>query len=165
MKHCYKCLTFKLPTEFGKNKSRKDGLSDECKPCKRQQDRDYAARNRDAAKKRASAWYYKNYEYARAKQNEYGKTWLQNNLDKHAAYQNKRRASKLMATPKWLTESHLLQMECKYSLSAMLSKETGIQHHVDHVVPLKGKTACGLHVPWNLRVIPAVDNLRKSNKI
>ena len=165
MKHCYKCQTFKSLDLFGKNKSRKDGLSDECKECKRTQDRKYAALHREEAKARASKWYYNNYEYARFKQNEYQRKWLQNNLDKHAAKQNKRRASKLKATPKWLTDSHLIQMQCKYSLSAMLSRESGQLHHVDHIIPLKGKTVCGLHVPWNLRVIPAIENMQKHNKI
>lgn len=165
MKHCWKCSTSKPEFDFGNNKSKPDGLATECRECKRKQDREYAARNREVAKKRASEWYYKNYEYARQQQKPYCSNWKKINSDKHCAIENKRRASKLKATPKWLTESDNLQINCKYSLAKMLSRETGIQYHVDHIVPLKSKVVCGLHVPWNLQVIPATENLRKSNRI
>jgi hypothetical protein len=45
-----------------------------------------------------------------------------------------------------------------------LTRETGIQHHVDHVIPLKGRLVSGLHVVENLRVIPGKENLAKNSK-
>ena len=47
----------------------------------------------------------------------------------------------------------------------MLNKNTAEKWHVDHIVPLQGKNVCGLHVEYNLKVIPAIDNLKKSNRL
>lgn len=77
----------------------------------------------------------------------------------------KRRAAKLKALPKWLTKEELEQIKELYEIARMFKIYTGQEYHVDHIVPLQGKNVCGLHVPWNLQVILATDNLSKSNKL
>jgi hypothetical protein len=68
------------------------------------------------------------------------------------------------ATPGWLTEEQREAIRNVYRLADKLTKVTGITHSVDHIWPLKGKNSCGLHVPWNLRVIPRDENGRKGNR-
>jgi len=79
-----------------------------------------------------------------------------------------RNASKLKATPPWLTDDHRAQIAAIYDEARRLTEATGIMHHVDHIVPLratcprtKKRTACGLHVPWNLQILPWQDNIAK----
>lgn len=65
------------------------------------------------------------------------------------------------ATPAWSDRNKVLEI---YEQARKVSELTGIQHHVDHVVPLTSKKVCGLHNEFNLRVIPAIDNLKKHNR-
>jgi ATPase subunit of ABC transporter with duplicated ATPase domains len=74
---------------------------------------------------------------------------------------SKRNAKKKKATPPWLAKEHLDAIKAVYIEAERLTLETGIRHEVDHIVPLSGKTVSGLHVPWNLRAIPAVENNRR----
>jgi hypothetical protein len=86
----------------------------------------------------------------------------------HLCYlQAKYRSSKNNATPTWLTEQDKQDIKYHYNIAAYFTWLSGgfVQHHVDHIVPIQGKEVCGLHVPWNLQVLIASDNLRKSNKL
>lgn len=79
---------------------------------------------------------------------------------RHRAYE----AAKIQRTPKWLTKEQLKEIEEFYILAQELSwlSEGGL--HVDHIIPLRGENISGLHVPSNLQIIPAKENLKKRNK-
>jgi hypothetical protein len=91
--------------------------------------------------------------------------WKARNSGKVAAYNVSRQNAKTGATPKWLTKEHHEQIATIYLQAQIWTEVTGVAYHVDHVIPLKGKNVCGLHVPWNLRSIKGEENIRKSNKM
>lgn len=62
-----------------------------------------------------------------------------------------------------LSENHRKQIEDIYWLASDLRLITGEPYHVDHIVPLQGKNVCGLHVPWNLQILPGDINQSKNN--
>jgi len=76
---------------------------------------------------------------------------------------SKRRARLLKAMPIWLSKDQLAQINELYTACAKLSA-LGDPHHVDHIVPLQGKLVCGLHVPWNLQILKASENISKGNR-
>lgn len=73
---------------------------------------------------------------------------------------NKRRAAKLQRTPAW---ANLDAMRAIYADAQRLTAETGIPHHVDHVIPLQGRLVSGLHVHNNLQILTGSENSRKRN--
>lgn len=63
------------------------------------------------------------------------------------------------AQPAWLTVEHLREIRRIYRRA---KKQKNLS--VDHIVPLSNPLVCGLHVPWNLRVISKEENNAKGNK-
>ncbi|MEY5099605.1 MAG: Burkholderia phage Mica [Pseudomonadota bacterium] len=52
-----------------------------------------------------------------------------------------------------------------YAEARRISRETGVPHHVDHIIPLQGEYVSGLHVETNLRIVEGAENLRKGNRL
>ena len=82
------------------------------------------------------------------------KQWRLDNPEKRREYSATYRASKLQRTPPWADRKELAKV---YALCPD-------GYHVDHIIPLKGNTVCGLHIESNLQYLTAEENLKKSNK-
>lgn len=89
--------------------------------------------------------------------------WKKNNVAYTRANSVRRRVAKIYRTPPWLNAGHFFEMECIYRYCNSL-RDIGMNFHVDHIAPLQGEKVSGLHVPWNLQVIHASENLSKGNK-
>ena len=153
MKKCSCCKVEKSFEEFHKNNKRKDGVVSYCKSCCKE----YYITN--------TLNYKERYEENKEKLLEYQSIYSKNNRSQRRCIDAKRRASKLNATPKWLTDEDKMSIQLIYDASIWMTQVFEEEFHVDHIVPLQGENVCGLHVPWNLQVIPAKENLSKSNKL
>jgi hypothetical protein len=124
---------------------------------------------------RASIYYQKNKEELQAYSLSYYHSHLEEKRIYHSKYKKdnpgkitflnrKRHTLKLKAMPSWLSESQSQQIEDIYIEAARRTKETGISHHVDHILPLQNKDICGLHIPLNLQILTELENIQKHNK-
>lgn len=95
---------------------------------------------------------------------EYFKNYRQNNRSMIVADRAKRRIAQNRRVPKWMDEEHLFLIKEAYNLAQVRNQVFGFEWHVDHIIPLQGKLVSGLHVIDNLQVIPANQNLKKSNQ-
>jgi hypothetical protein len=191
MKTCSTCAETKALSEFGKNSCKRDGLCAACKSCRnarrktayyKNPEKQVAAAttwnraNRARCREASKARHAKNPEKSRkAARERYArspgpikaeqKRYRSQNPGRCKAIKAKRRASKLKATPKWLTAEHRLEISLIYSAASLMTADLGEPYHVDHYVPLRGETVCGLHVPWNLQVLTGTENIRKKNRL
>jgi hypothetical protein len=147
-----------------------------CVTCALLKTKSYAIKNKEKLSVKRKAYYLENIE----QQLEYAENYRNNNRDKikqynkekfaknphlKAHYERLRQVSKLQATPKWLSKEHLNAIKEVYKFAKETQNLYKIRMAVDHIVPIKGKTVCGLHVPWNLCVRTASDNSVKNNKL
>lgn len=185
VKRCSCCGLEKAHSDFHKNKSKADGMNEQCKVCrsigyKKSRDKvlayqkEYYQENRD---------HKINYQIAYAKDNkdtvaDYQKSYRQNNKEALAEYhkqywQNnrgvlrasfaRRRARQKNAYCEWLDSQYVKDL---YSNAREATELFGTcVFHVDHIVPLQGDTVCGLHNQYNLQVLPDWENLKKSNRL
>ncbi len=117
---------------------------------------------REANRERRAEW-QRDYRAAKPEfHKKLGADWRARNNGKTREYCAKRWAAKMRAMPPWVDRERITAI---YEQASTLTRETGILHEVDHIVPLQGKTVCGLHVHYNLQVLPWVENRRKSNRL
>lgn len=114
----------------------------------------YYRANIEKMKARAAIKRAKNREKISASSAKYARA----NLDKRRAYTAKRHAARLRALPPWRGEWDVT----KANEAIYEGAPQGM--HVDHIVPLQGDAVCGLHVPWNLQILPPAENIRKGNR-
>lgn len=163
VKFCNKCKHLKSFDSFYKDVSSKDGLQAACRECQKQ----YVLANKERIKEYQRNWLKANGKGAKRQAN-YRKRhgdkyrqdenlWARSKKGRAAEKSSKFRAQKANAEPKWLNKQQKQAIKNMYI-------NCPVGHHVDHIVPLRGKNVCGLHVPWNLQYLSIKDNLKKSNK-
>ncbi|AIX33131.1 hypothetical protein Syn7803C17_144 [Synechococcus phage ACG-2014f] len=99
------------------------------------------------------------------------KRWRENNPEKYReqwlrdesvnARAAKRRATKRNQTPN-LTPDEEERIRQIYQECGIMTEQTGVPHHVDHIVPI---SRGGLHHPDNLQILTAHENQSKGAKL
>ncbi len=183
MKFCRYCRNVLPLSDFAVRKASADGLAFKCRKCDKAY-RDSRGKetyktlrvknyqeNKDHEKQKALEYYRKNRSACITRHLKY----KEDTAEQQKAYRIATRAQinertrrytlgKELRTPKGLTSEHIEQIKAVYVERELLEKQSGLPLHVDHVVPLHGKTVSGLHVPWNLQIVPAKYNLSKGNR-
>jgi len=160
MKTCTKCKETKEYLEFHKNARSPDGYKAECAICSRERKNKWRKKNAKVERQKWKKWKSENKEHRDAYQKEYIANHQKEKSDYWNSKNAKYRASKLKATPAWANKEAI---DFVYYAAKVIEEVYGTKWHVDHIVPLKGKNVCGLHVHNNLQLLTPEQNLSKSN--
>lgn len=175
MKTCSSCKETKELSLFVKNKTRKDGYSAMCRVCTQEYSKAYRKENKEQIAQYNAFYKENNKERVKLLEKQWRqkhpqrckeifKNWKKNNKGKVNAETAKRHTAKMNRRPQWLSAEQLTEIKEFYVMAKELEKVFPWKQHVDHIVPLQGKTVSGLHVPWNLQIIPASWNISKGNR-
>ena len=172
VKACTKCQAVKPLGDFYRSRDTKDGRAYHCKACMNERVKQWSSQNPDARAQHRKRWRDENLELAkqiekrsylenREQRLEYKRQWSAANKPRYCHYAMKRKVAQGRATPPWADPDAIVAV---YRQCAEVSQQTGVKHHVDHIIPLQGRTVCGLHVANNLQILTADANKRKANK-
>jgi len=182
-KKCSKCNRYKSIVQFSKDLHHLDGLCSKCKTCRK---KTYEA-DKETVAADARKWYLKNtarhnarsithYQENKEHRSEMMSKWYERNKEQvfknvtayraarpgwNASRMARRRARVKLATPVWADQELI---DLLYAIAARVTVETGVEYHVDHMVPINSKIVCGLHCDNNLQLLVGSDNSSKSNK-
>lgn len=158
---------------LAKNKARNKELRAIDPKSARIRERAYEIANRERIKNNKSSAYEKNREKHIARVSAWrgsnkGRVraillaYYERHKPKILAMNSLRTKRRKLAMPPWADRSAI---EAVYAEAQRKTQETGVMHHVDHRMPLIHPSFSGLHVPWNLQVLTATQNLSKGNRI
>lgn len=163
-KHCGRCGCVKPVGDFGPNAARRDGLATYCKPCTKeyqaakQYDKKRWATKKDDESARNRAYRAQNSERLAPLHREKAARRRKETPWKVNAVNKARKIAQRRAVPGWADHGHMATI---YRKAKELSAVLGIDLQVDHVVPIRGRTVCGLHTPDNLQLLAAAENHKK----
>jgi 5-methylcytosine-specific restriction endonuclease McrA len=185
MKTCLQCAETKPLESFARNGG--NSLHARCKMCMAENAREKRKENPEHYRSLDNARHQRDREFRLQRMKAYGELHKQHKLDKEKAryqanpdaikakvkayrqenkekvreWNGSRRAILRKAMPAWADKKVIAEI---YRKASELWKQTGIPHHVDHIIPLKGDGVSGLHVEYNLQILTAQENLSKGRK-
>lgn len=168
---CTYCSVEKTLRDFRSDMGKPLGYSTQCRDCLNEIERDrygsnpavreydakYRKENPEIYRKASLTYFYENKESRKV----IAKIWREVNR----GFLNAKDRAKLdwicRATPAWASKKEIEEV---YIYAQMWTILTGIQQSVDHEIPLRSSIVCGFHSRENLRIMPLISNISKSNK-